>query len=49
VSAGAVLPVAITIFILATALSYLAARISWALVEGPALALKRHFPSRVAA
>jgi len=48
-SGGAVLPVAITIFVLATALSYLAARISWVLVEGPALALKRHFPSRVAA
>jgi peptidoglycan/LPS O-acetylase OafA/YrhL len=48
-SGGAVLPVSLTIFVLASALSLLAARVSWALVEAPALSLKRYFPSRTAA
>lgn len=48
-SGGAVLPVSLAIFVLASALSLLAARVSWALVEAPALSLKRFFPSRTTA
>lgn len=43
------LSVALAIFAAASVLSIAAARLSWALLEGPALSLKRYFPRRVAA
>ena len=40
------LAVALAVFVVASILSIAAARLSWMLLEGPALSLKRYFPRR---
>lgn len=42
------LAVALATFVVASVVSFAAARLSWALLEGPALSLKRYFPRRAA-
>ena len=46
---GSPLLIALVTFVLATLLSVAAARVSWILIEAPALSLKRYFPRRAAA
>ncbi|MEP7380925.1 MAG: acyltransferase [Gemmatimonadota bacterium] len=43
------LPVALALFVMASVLSIAAARVSWVVLEAPALSLKRFFPRRLAA